>query len=99
MSKNYFYPMRDANDPYHVEKVQISEELYRAIYPEIWKTLQKMQRSGQCNCPKSQLWKCDADCTICPYKATGRFVSLDDPVDETEGLTIDDTLASDIPSP
>ena len=72
MSKNYFYPMRDANDPYHVEKIPISEETYRAIYPDIWKTLQRMQRSGQCICPKSQLWKCDADCTICPYKSNGR---------------------------
>ena len=99
MSKNYFYPMRDANDPYHVEKIPISEETYRAIYPDIWKTRQRMQRSGQCICPKSQLWKCDADCTICPYKSNGRLVSLDTPIDKTEGLTIEDTLASDEPSP
>ena len=99
MSKEYFYPVRNPDNPYQVEKVPISEEVYKAIYPDIWKTLQRMQRSGQCNCPKSMLWKCDADCTICPYRASGRFVSLDTPVDDTEGLTIEDTIASDVLSP
>jgi len=99
MSKEFFYPMRDANDPCHVEKVPIPEEVYKAIYPDIWKTLQRMQRSGQCTCPKSQLWKCDADCAVCQFKASGRFVSLSTSLDDAEGLTIEDTIASDEPSP
>ena len=99
MSKEFFYPVRDPNNPYQVEKVQIPEEVYKAIYPDIWKALQRMQRSGQCNCPKSLLWKCDADCAICPYRTSGRFISFDTPIDDTEDLTIGDTIASDDPSP
>ncbi len=99
MKKQFFYPMRNPNDPSHVEKIPITEEIYNSIYPNIWRTLQRMQRSGQCACPKPMLWKCDADCIICPYHANGNTVSIYTPIEDTDLLTIIDTIASDEPSP
>lgn len=40
MSKKFYYPVRKANTPYEVELVPISEEVYNAIYPHIWKNPQ-----------------------------------------------------------
>lgn len=62
MSKKRFYPIRNAENPEKVSLVSISEETYRAIYPEIERTRKRMQRHGRCTCPKSMLWKCDIDC-------------------------------------
>lgn len=98
-NNQYFYPIRDENDPYKVCLEPITEHLYRELMPDIWKTQKRMQRSGQCACPQSKLWTCDADCLICPYHAVGRNVSLDTPLDDAEDLTIADTLANDDPPP
>ena len=99
MSKEFFYPVRKANNPYEVELVPISEEVYNAIYPHIWKTRKRMQRSGRCTCPKSMLWMCDADCELCPYHAAGNMVSFDAPLEDSEDLTLGDTISSDEPTP
>lgn len=99
MSKEFFYPVRKANNPYEVELVPISEEVYNAIYPHIWKTRKRMQRSGLCTCPKSMLWMCEADCELCPYRAAGNTVSFDAPLEDTEDLTLGDTISSDEPTP
>lgn len=94
-SKQHFFPVRDEKDPYKVRLEPITEHLYHQLMPEIWKTQKRMQRSGQCACPQSKLWTCDADCLICPYRAAGRNVSLDTPLDGAEDLTLEDTIAGD----
>ncbi len=99
MKKQFFYPIRDAKNPYKVTLVPVSEHIYHEIMPDIWKTQRRMQRSKRCSCPQSKLWTCAADCTFCPYSAGGNTVSFDEPVDDTEGLTLGDTLVSDEPSP
>lgn len=99
MSKKFFYPVRKANNPYEVELVPISEEVYNAIYPHIWKTRKRLQRSGRCTCPKSMLWMCDADCELCPYRTAGNMVSFDAPLEDAEDLTLGDTISSDEPTP
>ena len=81
-SKQFYYPVRDAKDPYKVSLEPIPEHIYHQIMPDIWKNRKRMQRSGQCTCPQSRLWTCDADCLICPYSAAGREVSLSSPLDD-----------------
>ena len=99
MSRKFYYPVRNTDNPYSVQLVSVSEKIYRSIIPEIERTRKQMQRSGRCVCPKSKLWACDGDCAICPYSACGNTVSLDAPLDDTDSLTLGDTLISDNPSP
>lgn len=94
-----YYPVRNADNPFKVDLIPVSEEVYQSIYPEIERTRKRMQRNGNCVCPKSKLWACDADCSVCPYSACGNTVSYDTPLDDAEGLTLGDTLVSDEPSP
>ena len=97
-NKKRYYPVRNSDNPNKVDLKPISEELYHALYPEIWRTQKKMKRSGCCKCPRDKLWICDADCMICPYHSNGNTISLDSPIDETEDLTIGDTIEADIPN-
>ena len=99
MKKQFLYPVRNPENPYDVQLVPVTEEVYRSVVPEIERTRKQMQRSGRCVCPKSKLWACDGDCAICPYSACGNTVSFDTPLDDAEGLTLGDTLVSDEPSP
>ena len=99
MKNQFFYPVRNPDNPYDVQLIPVTEEVYRSVVPEIERTRKQMQRSGRCVCPKSKLWTCDGDCAICPYSACGNTVSFDTPLDDTEGLTLGDTLVSDEPSP
>ena len=99
MKNQFFYPIRNPENPYDVQLVPVTEEVYRSVVPEIERTRKQMQRSGRCACPKSKLWTCDGDCAICPYSACGNTVSFDTPLDDAEGLTLGDTLVSDEPSP
>ena len=99
MKNQFYYPVRDADNPYSAQLVPVTEEVYRSVVPEIERTRKQLQRSGRCVCPKSKLWTCDGDCAICPYSTCGNTVSLDAPLDDAEGLTLGDTLISDEPSP
>ena len=98
-SKQFYYPVRDANDPFKVSLEPIPEHIYHQIMPDIWKIRKRMQRSGQCTCPQSRHWAYDADCLICSYRAAGREVSLSMPLDDAEDLTLEDTISNDDPTP
>ena len=41
-SKQFFYPVRDANDPYKVSLEPIPEHIYHQIMPDIWKIRKRM---------------------------------------------------------
>ena len=99
MKNQFFYPVRNLDNPYDVQLVPVTEEVYRCVVPEIERTRKQMQRRGRCICPKSRLWACDAYCTICPYSVGSNTISFDAPLDDTDGLTLGDTLISDNPSP
>lgn len=76
-SRHYYYPLRNTDDPKDITLVEITEEQYRALYPEIWH-IQKQERTlGRCLCPTSKLWKCDGDCLVCPHHTSGNVWSLD----------------------
>lgn len=98
LNKERYYPVRNSDKPYKATLVSISEDTYRAIYPEIWRTQKKMRRSDCCKCPRDKLWICDADCMICPYHSDGNTISLDAPIDGTYGLTVGDKIETDTPS-
>jgi len=90
-----FYPLRDPDDPYKSTLIPVSEEFYQTMQHAIWRTLRKMKDSGNCTCPRKQLWTCDANCDVCPYCVKNQYVSLDAPIAGTDGLTIADTVADD----
>ena len=76
-SRRYYYPLRNAENPKDITLVEITEEQYRALYPEIWRTQKQERKLGRCLCPVSKLWKCDGDCLICPHHTSGNIWSLD----------------------
>lgn len=47
-SKKRYYPLRDAENPYKVPLVEITEAQYRALYPEIWATQKREQYHHRC---------------------------------------------------
>lgn len=98
-SKQFFYPVRDAQNPNKVRLEPIPEHIYHQIMPDIWRTRKRMQRSGQCTCLQSKLWTCDADCLVCPYHVAGPNVSLDLPLDDAENLTLEDTISNEDSTP
>lgn len=50
-----YYPLRDAENPYKVSLVEITEAQYRALYPEIWATQKREQYHHRCICTKKYL--------------------------------------------
>ena len=81
-SKKRYYPLRDAENPYKVSLVEITEVQYRALYPEIWATQKREQHHHRCMCPKKYIWKCDGNCDLCEYHAAGDILSLDLPTED-----------------
>lgn len=81
-SSKRYYPLRDVSNPYKVTLVEITEEQYRALYPEIWATQKREQYHHRCMCPKKYIWKCDANCDLCEYHAAGDRFSLDVPTED-----------------
>lgn len=81
-SKKRYYPLRDAENPYKVSLVEITETQYRALYPEIWATQKREQYHHRCMCPKRYIWKCDGNCDLCEYHAAGDMLSLDMPLED-----------------
>ncbi|MBR5010790.1 MAG: sigma-70 family RNA polymerase sigma factor [Clostridia bacterium] len=98
-NRQFFYPVRDAQDPYKVHLEPIPEHIYHRIMPDIWKTQKRMQRSCRCTCPKAMLRTCDADCDFCPYRVADSMLSFDAPVEDAEDLTIGEMLVDVTPSP
>lgn len=76
-SKKRYYPLRGSENPRKVTLVEITEDQYRALYPEIWATQKREQYHHRCMCTKKFLWKCDGNCDLCEYHAAGDMLSLD----------------------
>ena len=99
MKTEFFYPVRNADNPSRASLVEVTEDFYRAVQPEIDRVRKQKQRNSTCFCPKKMLWTCNIDCTTCPYNAGDNTISFDAPLKGAEGLTLGDTLISDNPSP
>ena len=87
--KQHFYPVRSADNPHRIHLEPISEEVYRAVYPEIWRTQKRMRKSGRCVCPKHKLWACDGDCGLCAYVAAGSYIPLEAPASDSDSSVAD----------
>lgn len=77
------------------EWVTVTEEVYREYYRPIWRIQKAAQKNGQCVCPRSKLWRCDGDCAVCSYRATGNTLSLDAPMKNANGdeMCLGDTIS------
>ncbi|MDO4543152.1 MAG: hypothetical protein Q4C01_01250 [Clostridia bacterium] len=67
------------------EWVLVTEEVYLEYYRPIWRLQKEARKNGQCMCPKSKLWLCDGDCAMCEYRTAGNTVSLDAPIENSDG--------------
>lgn len=79
--------------------VEVTEDVYRAYYRDIWTTRKRAQNHHQCRCPKSRLNFCDADCLACKYHTVGDTLSLDYTIEDDEGnlTSFADSIADDSP--
>ena len=86
-----YFPLRDPENPFKVALTPITEEQYRALYPDIWATQKREQYHGRCMCTKRYLWKCDGQCDLCEYHAPDT-TSLDEPLPDSRP-SIEDIIA------
>lgn len=59
----------------------------------------RMQRRGECACPRNKFNLCDTDCMNCPYHRDGIFLSLDAPVGEDKTSFLDMSQAESSETP
>ena len=95
----YFYPVRDANDADKVTLVPVSKSFYTNANREISRKRKRLQRSGECRCPRRMLWKCDSDCDRCRYYSPEIPLPLDAPASDDADISLMDTVAGDAPLP
>lgn len=88
--KQRYLPMRDANDPHKVTLIPVTEDVYAEVSRETNRIRSRRQYHGQCCCPKQYIWKCDANCDLCEYRAAVDNLSLDYET-EMHGDTFADT--------
>jgi DNA-directed RNA polymerase specialized sigma24 family protein len=95
--KQRYYPLRKPDDPYSVDLIPVSEEIYQELNLSINRIRKQEQRAGRCFCPKHLFWKCAADCDVCPYHKKGEFLSLEVEVaDENKDMsTLIDLIADE----
>lgn len=90
--KKYYIPMNG-------QKIEVTEEVYRAYYQPVWRTKKRAQSHGECCCPKNDYKACTGDCLGCKYHQAGDKVSTATAIGGEDGeLTIENTLVDDTPS-
>ena len=78
MTKQRYYPLRDADHPDRVTLVPITKEQYQVLMPEIYNHRTREQYHERCFVPRRATWTCDGQCDLCRYHENdGRFISLD----------------------
>ena len=78
MTKQRYYPLRDADHPYRVTLVPITKEQYQVLMPEIYNHRTREQYHERCFVPRRARWTCDGQCDLCRYHENdGRFTSAD----------------------
>lgn len=57
--------------------IEVSEEVHKAYYSENWKAAYSfMHTHGMCYCNNG--YRCEGDCSFCPYRCAGNGVSLEE---------------------
>lgn len=95
----YLYPVRDAVDNDKVKLVPVAKDFYIEASRKISRKRKKLQRSGECFCPKKYLWKCDGDCDRCRWHVKDDSLILDAPCSEDACISLADTIVADAPLP
>ncbi|WP_418968478.1 hypothetical protein [Alloscardovia omnicolens] len=72
--------------------VEVTAEFKKEHERECARVRMQKQYHGECICRKSQINLCDGMCVDCPFRAPGNFVSMDDPISDTDGLTRGDLI-------
>lgn len=103
-SKKYYIPLpKTENAPTgyiefyrDFQFVEVSEEVYRTYYQPIWRTWDNAKYHKTCS---GDDWRrCLGDCAACKHSHhRDNAISLDTVIDESEGITIADTIKD--PSP
>jgi len=76
-TKQRYFPVRRPDDPHSVDLIPITEEQYQKVNRIINRKRKQEQRSSRCFSPRELLWKCSADCDVCPYHKNNECLSLD----------------------
>jgi len=64
------YEASESLEPSSYEKVEVSEEVYKAFYQPIWREHDHAKRKGGCTCAD---WKrCYGDCGTCKYHTASK---------------------------
>ncbi|EKY00529.1 RNA polymerase sigma factor [Selenomonas sp. oral taxon 138] len=96
----FLFPVRDAVDADKVTLVSVSRDFYIKTTREINNKRKRLQRSGECCCPRNFMWKCDGNCDRCRYHIPDpALLHLDAPIKMDENLSLMDTIADDAPRP
>lgn len=66
---------------------EVDKDYYYNFYRFVWALRKRLQRSGECVCPKSDYKYCDADCYECKYHNNPAF-SLEQLLDEDSGVSL-----------
>lgn len=74
--------------------VEVTPEFKKAHERECARIRAKMQYHHKCHCPKNRINHCDGICEGCPFRADGRWVSMDTRLPGTEDFSYHDVLAS-----
>ena len=48
----------------------------------------RMQNRDQCTCPRQKWWYCDSDCVTCKYRRNETELSLDESVEDEDGIAV-----------
>lgn len=75
--------------------IEMDEEVYRAYQRPIDAHRKRMQYHKRCICPKSEFWKCDADCGFCRYVMCGDASSLDELLEGKSAGSFEDARLAD----
>ncbi len=63
------------------EFIEVNKEFYIKFYRDVWALKKRLQRNGECVCPKSDFQYCDGDCFECKHHRTLTY-SLEQALDD-----------------
>lgn len=77
--------------------VEVDKEFYLKFYRDVWSLRKRLQRSGECVCPKSDNKYCDGDCFECKHHRIITY-SLDQTLEDEPDCYLENVI-SDSSSP
>ena len=91
MEKQHYYPVRDAENPSHIELIPVTEEQYRELIRDIWRIRRHAVHNGECFCPSRMLMWCDGQCDMCKYHRNAKKHPLSLDLLKEDGFECEDS--------